>query len=115
MNSAYTVYNNKICLSKSTNAGKKKIKKKQKTWTRSPNGHYIFLTNIKGQIRKGTLEVEVLKLCRLDLIGLMNATLLIGTFPLNHYLFNNTTKIFNFIVCWNDQLRVINKTVNKLF
>ena len=33
MNSAYTVYNSKICLLKSTNAGKKK-KKKQKTWSK---------------------------------------------------------------------------------
>ena len=47
MNSAYTVHNSKICLPKSTNACKKKIKKnktenvKQKTWTRYANGHYI--------------------------------------------------------------------------
>ena len=42
----HTVHNSKICLSKSTNADQKKKKAenvKQKTWTRSPNGHYIFL------------------------------------------------------------------------
>ena len=42
MNSTYTVHNSKICLPKSTNAGKKK-KKKQKTWTQSPNGHLVTM------------------------------------------------------------------------
>ena len=48
VNSAYTVYNSKICLPKSTNAGKKKKKKKKaenvkmKTWTRYANGHYDY-------------------------------------------------------------------------
>ena len=42
MNSAYTVHNSKNCLPKSTNTDKKKKVEnmKQKTWTRSPNGHF---------------------------------------------------------------------------
>ena len=53
VNSAYTVHNSKICLPKSTNAGKKKKKKKRKaenvkmkTWTRYANGHLIRKLNL---------------------------------------------------------------------
>ena len=62
VNSAYTVHNSKICLPKSTNAGKKKKKKaenvKMKTWTRYANGHFI------NQKKKGSFSLPLINFPR---------------------------------------------------